>query len=58
VAQLFEALRYKPEGDGFDSRWSQWYFYSFRSHRGPGVDSASDRNENQESFPGVKTAGA
>jgi hypothetical protein len=21
VAQLFEALRYKPEGRGFDSRW-------------------------------------
>jgi hypothetical protein len=22
VAQLVEALRYKPEGRGFDSRWS------------------------------------
>ena len=26
--------------------------------RGPGIDSASDRNEYQESFLGVKTAGA
>jgi hypothetical protein len=24
VAQLFEALRYKPEGRGFDSRWCHW----------------------------------
>ena len=26
VAQLFEALRYKPEGCGFDSRWCHWNF--------------------------------
>ena len=26
VAQLIEALRYKPEGRGFDSRWSHWNF--------------------------------
>ena len=30
---------------------------SFRSHHGPGVDSASNRNEHQEYFVGVKTAG-
>ena len=24
VAQLVEALRYKAEGRGFDSRWCQW----------------------------------
>jgi len=24
VAQLAEALRYKPEGSGFDSRWGNW----------------------------------
>jgi hypothetical protein len=24
--QLVEALRYKPEGHGFDSRWCQWNF--------------------------------
>ena len=31
---------------------------SFRSHYGPGVDSASNRNECQEHFVGVKAAGA
>jgi len=31
---------------------------SFRSHYGPGVDSASNRNEYQEYFMGVKAAGA
>ena len=31
---------------------------SFPSHYGPGVDSASDRNEYQEYFLGVKAAGA
>jgi hypothetical protein len=61
VAQLVEALRYKPEGCGFDSWWSHWKFsvpYSFRSHCGSGVDSASNINEYQKSFLGIKTAGA
>jgi len=31
---------------------------SFRSHCGPGVDSASNRNEYEEHFLGVKAAGA
>ena len=31
---------------------------SFWSHYGPGVDSASNRNEYQEYFLGVKAAGA
>jgi len=31
---------------------------SFRPHYGPGVDSASNRNEYQEYFLGVKVAGA
>ena len=31
---------------------------SFRSHYGPGVDSASNRNADQEHFLGVKAAGA
>ena len=31
---------------------------SFRSHYGPGVDSASNRNEYREYFLGVKAAGA
>jgi len=26
VAPLAEALRYKPEGCGFDSRWCHWNF--------------------------------
>jgi hypothetical protein len=26
AAQLVEALRYKPEGHGFDSRWRNWNF--------------------------------
>ena len=57
VAQLIEALRYKPEGRGFDSRWCHWNFslpYSFRLHHGPEVDSASNRNEYQEYLPGGK----
>jgi hypothetical protein len=44
VAQLVEALRYKPEGRGFDSRWCHWSFSltkSFRPHYGPGVNSVS-----------------
>jgi hypothetical protein len=44
------ALCYKPEGRGCDSRWCHWNFsltYSFRSHYGPGADSASSRNEYQ-----------
>ena len=31
---------------------------SFQSHYGPGVDSASNKNEYQEHFLGVKAAGA
>ena len=57
VAQLVEALRYKPEGRGFDSRLCHWNFSlteSFRPHYGPGVDSASNRNEYQEYFLGGK----
>ena len=27
VEQLVEALRYKPEGRGFDSRWCHWKFF-------------------------------
>jgi hypothetical protein len=55
------ALRYKMEGRGFDSRRGHWNFSvteSFRPHYGPEVHSASNRNEYQESFLGVKTAGA
>jgi hypothetical protein len=51
--QLVEALRYKPEGHGFDPRWCEWNFsltYSFRPHYGFGVDSTSNRNEYQGYF--------
>ena len=61
VAQLVEALRYKSEGCGFDSLWCHWNFsltQVFRPPYGPGVDSASNRNEYQEYFLGVKAAGA
>ena len=47
---------YKPEGRGYDSRWCHWNLsltLSFRSHCGPGVDSASNWNEYQE-CPGGK----
>jgi len=30
----------------------------FRPHYGPGIDSASNRNEYQEYFMGIKAAGA
>ena len=59
VAQLVEALHYKLEGSGFDSRCCHWNFsltYSFWPRYGCGVDSASNRNEYQEYFMGVKAA--
>jgi hypothetical protein len=51
VAQLVEALRYKPEGRGLNLRYFHWNFSStlpFRPHYDPGVDPASNRNEYQE----------
>jgi len=56
-----ETLRYKPEGLGFDSRWGHLDFSStfFRLHYGLGIDSASNRNEQQKYFlGGLKEAGA
>ena len=60
MAQLVEALCCKPEGRGLDSRWCHWNFsstQSFQLQYGPGVDSASNRNEHQEYFLEVKAAG-
>jgi hypothetical protein len=57
VAQLVEALRYKPEGRGFNPQLFQWNFSltsSFLPHCCPGVDSAASRNEYQEYFLGGK----
>ena len=58
---MVKVLCYKSEGRWFDSRWFHWNFsltQSFLSHYGPGVDSASNRNEYKEYFLGVKAAGA
>ena len=46
MTRFIEALRYKPEGSGFDSRWC--HHNPFRPHYGLGIDSASNRNEYQE----------
>ena len=55
---LVKVLCYKSEGRCFDPSWCQLIFFfdtkSFRSHYGPGVDSASNRNEYQEYFLGGK----
>ena len=61
VVQLIEVLSNKPEVRGFDSRWCYYNFlltYSFRPHYGPRVVSASNINEYQEYFLGVKLADA
>ena len=50
---LIQALHYKPQGRGFNPRWCHWNFSltsSFRPQNGPGVDSATNRNEYQEYF--------
>jgi len=54
---VVKALRYKSVGRG---SWCHWNFsvtLSFRSHYGPGVDSASNRNEYQVYFLRAKAAG-
>ena len=55
--QLVEALNYKPEDCGFDSRWRPRNFsstFSFRKQHDPEVDLALNRNEYQEYFLGEK----
>ena len=55
VTQSVEALRYKPKGRGFDSRWCNWNFSLpkyFRQHYNPGFDSVCERNEYQGYFLG------
>jgi hypothetical protein len=57
VAQLVEALCYKPEGHGFDSRWGHWFFQFtkfFQPHYDPGANSASNINQYQEYSWGIK----
>jgi hypothetical protein len=51
VAQLVEALRYKPEGRWFDSLCCHWKFsltQPFFPHYDTEVDSTSNRNEYQD----------
>jgi hypothetical protein len=60
VAYLLEALCYKPEGRGFIPDEVIGFFQftqSFQPHYDPGVDSASNRNEYQESSCGLKGGG-
>jgi len=55
---VVKVLCYKSEGRVFDPSWCQWNFsltYPFRSHYGPGIDSASNRNEYQEYFLELKS---
>jgi hypothetical protein len=57
VARLVEALCYKLVGRGFDSRWCHWNFSLTilpAALYGPGVDSASNKNEYQKYFLGGK----
>jgi hypothetical protein len=47
VAQLVEALRYKPECRGVDSLWCHWNYFTdmiLPAAQWPGVDSASNRH--------------
>jgi hypothetical protein len=55
MAQLIEALRYKPECRGFDSRWGYWHFpltKFFRPHYGPKFGSVCNTNEHHWVSPG------
>ena len=58
---VVKVLCYKSQGPWFDSRWCHLNFSLtksfFRSHYDPGVDSVSNRNEYQEYFVRVQTAG-
>jgi hypothetical protein len=48
---VVKALRYKPEGRGIASRWGGFrlIYLILPTALGPGVDSASNRNEYEES---------
>ena len=54
MARFVQALRYKLEDRGFDSRWCQ----SFWPHYGPVVDSASKKMGTKDISWEVKAAGA
>jgi hypothetical protein len=57
VANFVQALRYKPEDRGIDSRSCHCNFSSDRTMT-LGVDSASNKKEYYEYFLEVKAAGA
>jgi hypothetical protein len=53
ITYVNRPIRYKPGGRGFDSHWGHLVFQmtsSVQLQCGPGVDSASIRNECQESY--------
>jgi hypothetical protein len=47
---VVKALRYKPEGLGFETRWGAFFpiYLILPDALGPGVHLASDRNEYQK----------
>ena len=53
-SKMVKVLCYKSEGHWFDPSWC----HPFDRTMGPGVDSASNRNEYQEYFLEVKVASA
>jgi len=59
---VVKVLCCKSEGRWFDPSWGSLEFFidikSFRSRYCSGVDSASNRNEYQDYFLGVKAVGA
>jgi hypothetical protein len=61
VAHLVQALRYKPEGRGFDSRWSHWIFFYWRNPSGRTMALGSTQPLTEMSTRNIlwgKTAGA
>jgi hypothetical protein len=56
---LVEALCYKPEGRGFDSRWCHWKFHSHsRRTMALGLTQPVTEMSTRNNSWGVKTAGA
>jgi hypothetical protein len=53
---VVKALCYKPEGRGFENRWGEWFLsihLILPVALGPGVYSASNRNEYQKHINNV-----
>jgi hypothetical protein len=58
VAQLLEALRYKPEDRGFDSRWGHWAFFIGCRTMALELTQRLTEMSTRNIFWGVKAAGA